>query len=78
MFSCEFCEISKNTLFNRTPPVAAFEDPEAMEHFSEKSSAKSRINYFHKNALSKCLASKCVLNMHLLRLFGMDNLFTSS
>ena len=23
MFSCEFCEISKNTFFNRTPPVAA-------------------------------------------------------
>ena len=24
IFSCEFCEISKNTLFYRTPPVAAF------------------------------------------------------
>ena len=23
MFSCEFCEISKNTFFYRTPPVAA-------------------------------------------------------
>ena len=23
MFSCEFCEISKNTVFYRTPPVAA-------------------------------------------------------
>ena len=25
MFSCEFCEISKNTFFYRTPPVAASE-----------------------------------------------------
>ena len=23
MFSCEFCEISKNIIFYRTPPVAA-------------------------------------------------------
>ena len=23
VFSCEFCEISKNTFFNRTAPVAA-------------------------------------------------------
>ena len=23
MFSCEFCEISKNTFFHRTPPVAS-------------------------------------------------------
>ena len=23
IFSCEFCEISKNTFFYRTPPVAA-------------------------------------------------------
>ena len=25
VFSCEFCEISKNTFSNRTPPVAASE-----------------------------------------------------
>ena len=25
VFSCEFCEISKNTFSYRTPPVAAFE-----------------------------------------------------
>ena len=24
MFSCQFCEISKNTFSNRTPPVAAY------------------------------------------------------
>ena len=24
VFSCEFCEISKNAFFHRTPPVAAF------------------------------------------------------
>ena len=24
LFSCEFCEISKNTFFHRTPQVAAF------------------------------------------------------
>ena len=24
MFSCEFCEISKNNFSHRTPPVAAF------------------------------------------------------
>ena len=23
VFSCEFCEMSKNTIFYRTPPVAA-------------------------------------------------------
>ena len=26
VFSCEFCEISKNTFFYRTLPVAAFEE----------------------------------------------------
>ena len=26
MFYCEFCEISKNTFFYRTPPVALSED----------------------------------------------------
>ena len=26
VFSCEFCEISKITFFNRTPPVAAFRE----------------------------------------------------
>ena len=26
VFSCEFCEISKNTFFHRTPPVAASEN----------------------------------------------------
>ena len=26
VFSCEICEILKNTLFYRTPPVAAFDD----------------------------------------------------
>ena len=26
MFSCEFCEISKNTFFHRTPLVAASEE----------------------------------------------------
>ena len=26
MFSCEFCEISKNTFFYRVPSVAAYED----------------------------------------------------
>ena len=26
VFSCEFCEISKKTFFNRTPPVAASEN----------------------------------------------------
>ena len=25
VFSCEFCQISQNTFFHRTPPVAAFE-----------------------------------------------------
>ena len=26
VFSCEFCEISKNTYFNRTPPLAVSEE----------------------------------------------------
>ena len=29
VFSCKFCEISKNTFFYRTPPVAASEN----EHY---------------------------------------------
>ena len=29
MFSCEFCEIFKNTFFPRTPPVAASEELKA-------------------------------------------------
>ena len=26
IFSCDFCEIFKNTFFNRTPPMAASDD----------------------------------------------------
>ena len=28
MFSCEYCEIFKNSYFHRTPPVAASENPD--------------------------------------------------
>ena len=31
MFSCEFCEISKNTFFHRTPPVAASSNMETQQ-----------------------------------------------
>ena len=47
MFSCEFCEISKNTFFYRTPPVAASvswerSQEDMLKHVSEyhKSSKK--------------------------------------
>ena len=36
MFFCEFCEISKNTFFYRTPPVTASEKPRSPERSSEK------------------------------------------
>ena len=32
VFSCEFCEISKNTFFHKTPPVAASEKLKADSH----------------------------------------------
>ena len=34
MFSCEFCEISKNTCFYRTPPVAASELSYESKHWA--------------------------------------------
>ena len=38
VFSCEFCEISKNIFFYRTPPVAAYKVRKnfAYETYSEK------------------------------------------
>ena len=32
VFSCEFCEISKNTFFQKTPPVAASELSESSKN----------------------------------------------
>ena len=32
VFSCEFCESSKNTTFYRTPPVAAFQEYQYFHH----------------------------------------------
>ena len=44
MFSCEYCKISKNSLFYRTPPVAA----------SELKSNISNVNLKSKNKLFLC------------------------
>ena len=45
VFSCEFCEISKNTFFHRTPLVAAsfLIQPQAIPHFVKE------ILYFNQN-----------------------------
>ena len=48
IFSCEFCEISKNTFFYRTPPVAA----------SSNSETYSKPSQTSKMDLSKQLRSK--------------------
>ena len=43
VFSCEFCEISKNTIFYRTPPVAA---SEILSNVSISHPVKSSENIF--------------------------------
>ena len=44
MFSCEFCEMSKNTFSYRTPPVAASEVP--IDFFKNSSIIKySEVNH---------------------------------
>ena len=58
MFSCEFCESSKNTFFYRTPPVAAYPNRgylhcailKALHAFQEKRDLKSRdMQFFLQN-----------------------------
>ena len=36
LFPCEFCEISKNTFFYKTPPVAASDHPKIIEYIPKK------------------------------------------
>ena len=70
MFSCEFCEISRNTVFYRTPPVAAFPNRgylhcaflKALHGFQEKRALSQGIcNFFLKvfqmrfSRFSECL-----------------------
>ena len=49
MFSCEFCEISKNTFFYRTPPVAASELFLRIHHWSSSD---------HRTALKLAMQEK--------------------
>ena len=58
VFSCEFCESSKNTFFYRTPPVAAYPNRgylhcailKALHAFQEKRDLKSRdMQFFLQN-----------------------------
>ena len=37
VFSCEFCEISKNTFFHSTPPVTAFGKHLELNQYTNKS-----------------------------------------
>ena len=45
-FSCEFCEISKNTYFHRTPLVAAFDK----DYMSSKAAIFSNISSTNKHS----------------------------
>ena len=53
MFSCEFCEVSNSTFFNRTPSVGAFvvRNTKKMKHFQQKGNLKkskrNRVNFFN-------------------------------
>ena len=56
VFPCEFCEISENTFFYRTPPVAASEDYKFLKDFKRKNnpqyygwSSKKMKDYAIKN-----------------------------
>ena len=44
MFSCEICEISKNTFFHRTPPVAVSEISKKIVARVSKKILKYKIN----------------------------------
>ena len=60
MFSCEFCEISWNTFFHRTPLVAASEKSKVQKELSEtekhlrQSLQKLKKSYF-TNLNEKCV-----------------------
>ena len=55
-FSCEFCEISKNTFLHRAPVVAASEGP-ALKKFIAKANRKKALKYI-KNI--RTFAADCV------------------
>ena len=48
VFSCEFCEISKNAVSKRTPPVAATERWKIVKPITMQ-----RIFFLHKSSLCK-------------------------
>ena len=50
VFSCEFCEISKNTFSYRTPPVPASETSRNKPHFA---SIDLVITHYKANKLQK-------------------------
>ena len=55
MYSCEFCEVSNSTFFNRTPPVGAFVvwNTKKMKHENQnkgtlkKESKRNRVSFFN-------------------------------
>ena len=76
-FSCEFCKISKNTLFYRTPPVAASPNRgylhcailKALHAFQEKTYLKSRdMQFFPQNVQNEILK--------IFKVFGNNMKFT--
>ena len=61
MFSCEFCEISKNTFFHRTPPVAA---SELVKKYCFKLFRILQIEYIiYKKHIKKCIAKALSISL---------------
>ena len=49
MFSCEFCEISKNTVFYRTLPVAASKPFEKSQEIKQNKTEPENLDMFMRN-----------------------------
>ena len=73
MFSCGFCEISKNTISCRTPPVVASEKPQPLSQTiiyltkfldSDKDITKTKIilNFQIENSEVEFLNQMCIIN----------------
>ena len=60
LFSCEFCEISKNTFFYRTPPVAASVKTVPEKHLFLFLPYRGPLSFQTRTKLRKSL--KCILN----------------
>ena len=74
MFSREFCEISKNTFFHRTPLVAASSDNNVYSTIDSLKDITNKITGFHNITLRKAKCCMYIIKSILIKIWLKINL----